>query len=222
MDFKECKKSMNLHSLRIFRLALILALLPLVILLLTPTDPMKGEKDNLTEQANWAERDPSGEIFKIYSVLRAHKKDLDKSSAWIIAKTIQEESKKYSLDPMLVLAVIKVESSFRHLAVSPVGARGLMQIRPFVANALAPEVDLKTWHGIASLDDPVLNIKIGVFYLSRLKKRFRDMKLALTAYNWGPTRIGYKLAGKRSVPTRYAKKVLSAYRLYSQNLPQNP
>ncbi|MEE8076081.1 MAG: lytic murein transglycosylase, partial [Candidatus Binatia bacterium] len=63
---------------------------------------------------------------------------------------------------------------------------------------------------------------IGVFYLSRLKKRFRDMKLALTAYNWGPTRIGYKLAGKRSVPTRYAKKVLSASRLYSQNLPQNP
>ncbi|MEE8076022.1 MAG: hypothetical protein V3T60_10415, partial [Candidatus Binatia bacterium] len=62
---------MNLHSLRMFRLALILALLPLVMLLLTPTDPMKGEKDNLTEQANWAERDPSGKIFKIYSVLRA-------------------------------------------------------------------------------------------------------------------------------------------------------
>jgi soluble lytic murein transglycosylase len=183
---------------------------------------MKGIIDNLTEQANWAELDPSGEIYKIYSVLRSHNKDLDKSATWIIAKTIQEESKKYSLDPMLVLAVIKVESSFRHLAVSPVGARGLMQIRPFVANALASEVDLKTWNGIASLDDPVLNIKIGVFYLNRLKKRFRDMKLALTAYNWGPTRIGYKLAGKRSVPTKYAIKVLSAYRLYRQNLPQNP
>jgi soluble lytic murein transglycosylase len=178
---------------------------------------MKGKEDHLTEQTKWAEMNQNSEISKIYSVLISHRKDLDKTSTWIIAKTIQEESKKYSLDPMLVLAVIKVESSFRHLAVSPVGARGLMQIRPFVANALASEVDLKTWHGIDSLDDPVLNIKIGVFYLSRLKERFRDMKLALTAYNSGPTEIGYRLAGKRAVPTKYAKKVLSAYRLYIRN-----
>ncbi len=183
---------------------------------------MHGTMDYLTEESKWADGEHFDEISRIYSVLRTHKKDLDHIVAWTIAKTIHEESKKYSLDPMLVLAVIKVESSFQHLAVSPVGARGLMQIRPFVANAIAPEVDINPWHGIDSLDDPVLNIKIGVFYLSRLKLRFRDTKLALTAYNWGPTRIRYRLKNSDQIPLEYARKVLSAYYFYSQDLPQNP
>jgi soluble lytic murein transglycosylase len=209
---------MDLQRLRILALALSLFFL----FVLNPTDPMHGEMDNLTEESKRADADNFNEISRIYSVLRTHKKDLDHIAAWTIAKTILEESKKYSLDPMLVLAVIKVESSFQHLAVSPVGARGLMQIRPFVANAIAPEVDIKPWYGIDSLDDPVLNIKIGVFYLSRLKKRFRDMKLALTAYNWGPTKIGYRLKSRGQVPLEYARKVLSAYHFYSRDLPQNP
>ncbi len=209
---------MDLQRLRILALALSL----LFLFVLNPTDPMHGEMDNLTEESKRADADNFNEISRIYSVLRTHKKDLDHIAAWTIAKTILEESKKYSLDPMLVLAVIKVESSFQHLAVSPVGARGLMQIRPFVANAIAPEVDIKPWYGIDSLDDPVLNIKIGVFYLSRLKKRFRDMKLALTAYNWGPTKIGYRLKSRGQVPLEYARKVLSAYHFYSRDLPQNP
>lgn len=213
---------MNYQRLRILVPALTLALSLFFLFVLSPTDPMHGEMDDPTENSNWADGELFDEISRIYSVLRTHKKDLDHIAAWTIAKTILEESKKYSLDPMLVLAVIKVESSFQHLAVSPVGARGLMQILPFVANAIAPEVDIKTWHGVESLDDPVLNIKIGVFYLSRLKTRFRDMKLALTAYNWGPTKIGYRLKRRGPVPQGYARKVLSAYHFYSQDLPQNP
>lgn len=216
------KIGMNLQRHRIPGSALTLALSLFFLFVLYPTNPMNGEMDYLTEETKWAEGGQFYETSKIYYALRSHKNDLDHIAAWTIAKTIQEESKKYSLDPMLVLAVIKVESSFQHLAVSPVGARGLMQIRPFVANAIAPEVDLTPWHGIKSLDDPVLNIKIGVFYLSRLKKRFRDMKLALTAYNWGPTKIGYRLKRRGPVPLGYARKVLSAYRFYSQDWTQNP
>lgn len=216
------RKRMDLQRLRVPVAALTLALSLFFLLVLNPTDPMHGEMDYLTGESKWADGVYFNEISRIYSVLRTHKKDLDHTAAWTIAKTILEESNKYSLDPMLVLAVIKVESSFQHLAVSPVGARGLMQIRPFVANAIAPEVDINPWHGIDSLDDPVLNIRIGVFYLSRLKKRFRDMKLALTAYNWGPTKIGYKLKNRGQIPLGYARKVLSAYHFYSQDLPQNP
>ncbi|MFQ5851188.1 MAG: lytic transglycosylase domain-containing protein [Candidatus Binatia bacterium] len=199
-----------------------LALTLLVLVVLNPMDPMNGEIGHLIEQTEWTGGIQIEETVKIYSVLKSHRNDLDESSAWTIAKTTLEESKKHSLDPMLVLAIIKVESRFQHLAVSPVGARGLMQIRPFVASALVPEVDLETWHGIESLDDPVLNIKIGVFYLSRLKKRFRDMKLTLTAYNWGPTKIRNRLAEKGVIPLGYAMKVLSTYRFYSQNPPENP
>ena len=211
---------MDLQRLRTLVPALALSLFFLFVL--NPTDPMHGDMDYLTEELKWADGEHFDEISRIYSVLRTHKKDLDHIAAWTIAKTILEESNKYLLDPMLVLAVIKVESSFQHLAVSPVGARGLMQIRPFVANAIAPEVDIQPWHGIDSLDDPVLNIKIGVFYLSRLKLRFRDTKLALTAYNWGPTKIGYRLKNRGQIPLGYARKVLSAYHFYSQDLPQNP
>lgn len=216
------RKFMDFQRLRVLVPPLTLALSLFFLFVLNPTDPMHGDMDYLTEELKWADGEHFDEISRIYSVLRTHRKDLDHIAAWTIAKTILEESNKYLLDPMLVLAVIKVESSFQHLAVSPVGARGLMQIRPFVANAIAPEVNIKPWHGIDSLDDPVLNIKIGVFYLSRLKERFKDTKLALTAYNWGPTKIGYRLKNRGQIPLGYARKVLSAYHFYSQDLPQNP
>jgi len=99
------------------------------------------------------------------------------------------------------------------------GARGLMQIRPLVANALANEVDLGDKFASGeldpeALDDPILNIKLGVFYLQHLKRRFRDLELALTAYNWGPTEIDNRLSMEEAVPLEYAIKVLSAYQSY--------
>ncbi len=141
------------------------------------------------------------------------------TTAWEIGETILRESLKYSLDPLLVLAVIKVESGFRLAAVSTKGARGLMQIRPFVGFALAqvPELELgpdsKSLNA-ESLNDPVLNIRLGVYYLSDLQKSFRNTKLALTAYNWGPTEIRNRLDGDEPIPSEYANKVLSTYRAY--------
>ena len=198
-------------------LGLGLCLFLLLIVVLSPNDPLDGKRGKVIDKEYWAEEKWISKQIKVYSVLKPHRKNLGRISTWTIAKTIMEESDKHSLDPMLVLAIIKVESRFRHLAVSNRGARGLMQIRPFVGRALAPQVDLNMWHGIKTLDDPILNIKIGVFYLSRLKKRFRDLNLALTAYNWGPTAIRNRLNGKRRVPLGYARKVLAAYHIYSHH-----
>jgi soluble lytic murein transglycosylase-like protein len=111
---------------------------------------------------------------------------LSHPSTQAVAETISQESRKYSLDPMLVLAVIKVESEFQSGAVSAYGARGLMQLRPDVAHALAEETDLDVWENENSLHDPVTNIKLGAYYLAQLKEKFGDLKLALTAYNRGP------------------------------------
>jgi soluble lytic murein transglycosylase-like protein len=50
--------------------------------------------------------------------------------------TVQYESKRAGLDPQLVLGLIQVESAFRKYAVSPVGARGYMQVMPFWVNLI--------------------------------------------------------------------------------------
>lgn len=154
------------------------------------------------------------QAHRIYSVLKSHRADLGDGTAWRVAFTIASESRKYSLDPELILGVIRVESAFRRRAVSSAGARGFMQIRPFVADALAQELGVERWKGIESLDDPVTNVKLGVFYLAYLHQRFGNLKLALAAYRWGPTRIQARLETARAVPLRYSRKVIKFAALY--------
>jgi len=152
--------------------------------------------------------------YRVYSVLKAYRADLGDGVAWRVAFTIADESRRYSLDPELILGIIRVESGFRRRAVSSAGARGLMQIRPFVADALAEDLGFEKWKGIESLDDPVTNIKLGVFYLAHLKQRFGDLKLALSAYRWGPTRVQSRLEAAQSVPRGYARRVIKFAALY--------
>ena len=75
----------------------------------------------------------------------------------------------------LVKAVMKVESGGKQEAVSPKGARGLMQLMPATARELG--VDPK---------DPQQNVEGGSKYLQQQLESFGDIKLALAAYNWGP------------------------------------
>lgn len=199
---------------------LILALSSMLLLLLTPTYPLGREENQGIDEIDSAQVRMIHETFKIYSILMSHWTDSSKTSVWSIAETILAESEKHSLDPILILAVIHVESRFRHSAVSSEGARGLMQIRPFVAQALAVEAAVQNWEGAKSLADPIVNIKIGVFYLGQLKKRFRDLKLALAAYNFGPTDIRQRLEEGDIIPISYARKVLSIHRAYSKRNPQ--
>lgn len=150
------------------------------------------------------------EILKIHSIMK--RKGLSESSIWGLAETISTESKKFSIDPILVLAVIDVESRFLHQTTSPYGARGLMQIRPFVGDHLAGQAELlEDWEGAESLDDPILNVKLGIFYLGYLKKRFKNIELALTAYNWGPTRVQSRLDEDEPISLHYAERVLSKH-----------
>lgn len=91
---------------------------------------------------------------------------------------IRSAAAKHGVDPSLVKAVIRAESSFRSDAVSRCGAQGLMQLMPGTARALG--VDPK---------DPEQNIEGGVRYLKQQLDRFGDVKSALAAYNAGPAAV---------------------------------
>jgi soluble lytic murein transglycosylase-like protein len=93
---------------------------------------------------------------------------------------IREAAQIYQLPPSLIRAVIKVESNFVHLAVSPKGAMGLMQLMPGTARLL----------GVEEPFNPRDNIHGGCRYLRMLIDEFGgSLPLALAAYNAGPQRV---------------------------------
>ena len=171
--------------------------------------------------ANRNEKSRPQQLVKIYSIVKSNRPDIADKEAWKVSMAIREESAKRNLDPMLVLAVIKVESGFRNQAVSPVGARGIMQIMPETGKFLSEEllrIDGFTTRSFTPdhLDDPVHNIKLGVYYLDGLKKQFRNLNLALLAYNLGPGEIRNRLDNNLYFSDDYAAVVLNAYREYKK------
>jgi len=159
------------------------------------------------------------ELVAIYDVIKTNRPDISESEAWKVSGVIWEESAKHNLDPILIAALIEVESGFQSLAISPMGARGIMQIMPEVGKAIAREIGLREDSGYEAflpehLDDPVLNIKLGIYYLYDLKKSFRSLNLALAAYNVGPTEMRNRLENDIEFPIEFTNAVLSVYRKY--------
>lgn len=85
----------------------------------------------------------------------------------------------HGLDEKLLHALVLTESAYRPDAVSPVGAGGLTQLMPATAVEL----------GVRNRFDPGENLRGGADYLARQILRFGDLRLALAAYNAGPSRV---------------------------------
>lgn len=98
---------------------------------------------------------------------------------------IEQCSARYDIDPMLVTAIIKVESNFFTRARSNRGAVGLMQLLPSTARELAVELGDKDFT-LTDLEKPETNIRLGTYYLHKLINEFGgNQTLALAAYNAG-------------------------------------
>jgi hypothetical protein len=141
---------------------------------------------------------PAGLVDRVDRELFVRIPGLDAFERRLLARTIVGEADAARIDPLLVLAVIEVESSFDPEALSERGAVGLMQLR-------APTLRRELQRAGLEPDfpnDPVANVQAGVRYLRRLLDAFGPVEVALMAYNAGPNRIlGYLREGE--IPARF-------------------
>ncbi len=152
----------------------------------------------------------------IDAVLAKRAPDLGLTLRRQIGQAIAEEAGRAGYDPLLILALIDVESDFAEEAVSEKGARGLMQIKPSTLHFLAQKQGLRlSREEVAS--DPSLGVRLGIRYLRELHDRFGDLDMALMAYNAGPTRIWQaKKAGELDTFRRYPRLVRRDFKRFRE------
>jgi soluble lytic murein transglycosylase-like protein len=140
------------------------------------------------------------EKIRIFKIIKTFNSGLPVPEEKKVSGLIFNLGEKYKINPALILAVIRVESSFNNFSYSNMGAVGLMQIKPVTGLYLIKKYRIKSkkfnyntryieYLPINYLYNPSLNIKIGARYLLSLLYEFKNLKLALFAYNVGPTLV---------------------------------
>lgn len=140
---------------------------------------------------------------------------------------VEEFSRKYNLDPLLVYAVIREESRFGAGSTSWANAQGLMQIIPSTGQWIAKELGFKSFRN-EQLYEPERNIQMGCFYLAHLLQEYNgNLAYALAAYNGGSGNVSRWQADSRDVDEfilnitfpeteRYVEKVVRSYNAYKR------
>jgi len=151
---------------------------------------------------------------RIVNIVSSNNKQLESETIYNIAKNIYEVALKYKFNPFLICALIKVESNFIVDSISDSYAYGLCQVRRFIAKELAENIGIE-WDGAEkTLLNPEKNIKIGIHYLAVLYDDFGDIRLALTAYNYGPFKVQEFLSQDNEIPNGFTEKILHYYAQY--------
>ena len=121
---------------------------------------------------------------------------------------IEESSRRYQIDPLLIYAQMHQESSFKIKATSYKGASGLMQLMPATARRF----------GVTNIYDPKQNIDAGVKYMRWLLNTFNnDVVLALAGYNAGEGAVmkyGYNVPPYRETQ-EYVRRITARYNTVS-------
>ncbi|SDY71022.1 Transglycosylase SLT domain-containing protein [Acinetobacter kyonggiensis] len=121
---------------------------------------------------------------------------IEPNTANRVSPMIVQSADKYNVDPLLLAAMIRQESSYKNYAISPVGAVGLTQIIP------------RYWQQICSGDliEENNNINCGTYILASYNSKAGSWPKALAYYNVGPT--GYNTSHKmKKQGKKYAHQV---------------
>lgn len=102
---------------------------------------------------------------------------------------IEQSATEFKLDPLLVAAIVRVESNFRPDASSAMGAVGLMQLMPATGRWAARRMAMPVPPSGPDLGAPAVNVRIGCWYLRYLWDRHGDLDAVLAAYNGGEANI---------------------------------
>ncbi len=178
------------------------------------------EADSVSESAAgaWYRRGPLAVFIERTRIERIEREDLEtlaksdssKARGWStgnqkIDNLIRQNGAKHGVDPYLIFCVMEQESHFNSRAVSPKGARGLMQLMPGTAARF----------GVRNSHDPAQNIAAGTRYLKLLMNQFNGkVDLVLASYNAGEGAV--MRYGNRVPPYRetrnYVKRIGFRYR----------
>jgi soluble lytic murein transglycosylase len=140
-----------------------------------------------------------------------------KRQAAAISAVILSESAKKGLDPIFVLAVIQTESQYDQTRIGTSGEIGLMQVKADTAQWIAQKENIP-FHGKATLKNPLMNVKIGIAYMSYLRQKFEGSPYRyVSAYNMGPTNVR-RLVAQAIPPREYAMRVMTNYDLIYKKL----
>ncbi|WP_348754580.1 lytic transglycosylase domain-containing protein [uncultured Aquincola sp.] len=133
-----------------------------------------------------------------------------------LAPLVDEAARRHDIDPLLLHAIAHVESRHQAQALSPAGARGLMQVMPTTARRFGLQAE-------GALSDPGANLEVSASYLKLLQRRFNgDLPLVLAAYNAGEGAV--ERHGRRIPPYAetqgYVQQVMQRYRWLAGFAPQ--
>ena len=172
-------------------------------------------RDNFAHQETIRRQDDEirrlKERLRVLEVIEDLHTNLTPEEETSLAAHVDQCSRSYGFDPLLLLAIIQVESSFGPRAISCKGARGLMQVKPSTARAEVTRLGWE-WSGDNNLFEPVLNVRVGIEYLSKLVLKFGSVEKALIAYNHGETAVRGWLSEGLSLPQAYLRRVQREYR----------
>lgn len=163
--------------------------------------------------AIWITDDPVDETLKMLSTIKNHSIPLEGDIHPLINR-INQVGMKYDIDPNLIFAVIEKESNFNPRAISRSGARGLMQLSPFVWKSYSGSACSGTHsnqvvcHQGNCIYDPEANLRVGVKYLRLLMDHYHGrVDLALEAYNAGLANVTPGSQPKYGETRHYLKNV---------------
>lgn len=172
-----------------------------------PAPPTKtsGRKRQLTSAQNFKYSPPSEPLTKLTSMsVGTGTLGGFTTGDSVVDNLIAESGRRNSVDPLLLYSIMHQESTFKPRAVSPKGARGLMQLMPPTAARF----------GVTNIFDPKQNIEGAARYVRFLLDLFSgDVNLALAGYNAGEGAVmkyGYQVP-PYSETREYVRRISKRY-----------